>query len=89
MYPLLGNNRGTFVFGNEINLLDQFMVSRALLLNNSPFSIAGADIVLFPELVKGEYNTPVKFGAPSKKTEYNPNGFSDHLPVYMIVQEED
>jgi len=89
MYPLLGNNRGTFVFGNEINLLDQFMVSRALLLNDSPFFVAGADIVSFPELVKGEYNTPVKFGAPSQKTEYNPNGFSDHLPVYMIVQEED
>ena len=89
MYQFLGQNRGTFVFGNEKNMLDQFLVSRGLILDAGAFRVLEANIAdHFPELVTGEYNRPVSFGAPSSAHSYNPEGFSDHLPIYMVLEEK-
>ncbi len=43
-------------------------------------------ILKFQEMVKGRYKIPVKFGRPSNKT-LNINGYSDHFPISMILQE--
>ncbi|HYK47635.1 MAG TPA: endonuclease/exonuclease/phosphatase family protein [Parafilimonas sp.] len=89
MHQFLGQNRATFVFGNEKNVLDQFLVSRGLILNAGYFSVQEVNIVDFlPELVTGEYKKPVSFGAPSSAHSYNPEGFSDHLPIYMVIEEK-
>lgn len=89
MYRFLGQNRATFVFGNEKNILDQFLVSRGLVVGAGSFKVNEVNIVDFlPELVKGEYKKPVSFGAPSEGRTYNPNGFSDHLPVYLVLEEK-
>jgi hypothetical protein len=89
MYPFLGQNRGTFLFGNQKNLLDQFLVTRGLVIGAGSFKVNEVNIVDYiPELVKGEYKKPVSFGAPSNARSYNPNGFSDHLPIHLILEEK-
>lgn len=82
---------GTYVYGSEVNILDQFLVSKDIAINTShaKFSVAApAAIIIFPGMVKGEYNTPVKFGRPSEPSAHNLNGYSDHLPIGMILMEK-
>lgn len=89
MFPFLDEKFGTHVFGNEINLLDQFHVSKSLIVNslNHPFKFVSSQILKFPELVKGEYNTPKRFSRPSE-SDFNVSGYSDHLPIELIIQED-
>ena len=70
------------------NLMYQFIVSKSLIVNSSkyPFQVKKTEIVHFPEMVKGDYNTPIRFSRPNKR-DYNPNGFSDHLPIKLVVEE--
>lgn len=84
---------GTYVFGNDINMLDQFLVSKAIAVKTklSKFSVAAPvrichDVV--PGMVKGEYNAPVKFGRPAEASIYNNDGFSDHLPIALTLEEK-
>jgi predicted extracellular nuclease len=89
MWKFPGESRGTFVFGGIGNVFDQFLVNRPIALPGGKFKVGGVDIAdQFPEIKKGEYNAPVKFGAPSKAAEYNPNGFSDHFPITLTLMEE-
>lgn len=90
MWKLLGENRGTFVFSGDKNLLDQFLVNRAIAVDfaKSKFKSGVADILdHVAELVGGDYNTPKRFGKPSDKVDEN--GFSDHLPVTFTLEEFD
>lgn len=88
MYQFVDGKFGTHVYGNEIGLLDQFIVSKSLVVNSSkyPFQVKGTEIVHFPEMVKGDYNTPVRFSRPTK-ADYNEHGFSDHLPIKLVLEE--
>lgn len=91
MWKLLGEGRFTFMFDGDGNLLDQFLVNRAIALpaKENHFKVEAVNIVDdIPELVRGEYKTPLKFGAPSKGKEYNPAGYSDHLPITLMLTEE-
>lgn len=89
MYSFLGNEIGSHVFGNEVTILDQFLVSKHLISNNSGnyFKLNCAEIVAYPEMIKGKYNTPIRFSRPSAN-DYNPDGFSDHLPVKLVIDEK-
>lgn len=89
MYEFLSRNIGTHVYGSEINILDQFMVSKSIVSasNKFPFKIENVEIINFPELTKGKYNTPIRFSRPSN-SDYNPDGYSDHLPVKLILKEK-
>lgn len=90
MWKLLGEDRGTFVFSGEKNLLDQFLVNRAIAVD---FSITkfrpGATDILdhVTELVKGDYKSPKRFGKPTD--DLDESGFSDHLPVTFMLEELD
>jgi len=94
MFRFLGNGTGTYVFGSEVNILDQFLISKNILSqsNSHPFKIEKVDkiesikIVEFPEIVKGNYNMGIRFSRPSKK-DFNDKGFSDHLPISMTLKE--
>jgi hypothetical protein len=44
------------------------------------------EIVKFPEMVKCEYEIPIKFGRPSDQS-LNENGFSDYLPISTTLTE--
>lgn len=89
MYEHLGKNFGTHVYGNEVSILDQFLVSKSVASNsaNYPFKVDSSEIISYPELIKGDYNTPIRFGRPSS-SDYNPAGFSDHLPIKLVLQEK-
>ena len=43
---------------------------------------------IYPEAFKGKYNEPRRFGRPSSKRTYDPNGFSDHFPISVKILEK-
>lgn len=90
MFPFLDGKLGTHVYGNEINILDQFIVSKSLTVDsaNYPFQFIGSKIFQLPGMTKGDYNTPVRFSRPSEESSFNPNGFSDHLPIELLIEEK-
>ncbi|WP_339835898.1 hypothetical protein [uncultured Maribacter sp.] len=90
MHRFLDAQIGTFVFGNEYNMLDQFMISKSILSEKTslPFKLSSAAIIDYPELTSGSYQKPVKFGRPNSST-FNQNGYSDHLPIKIVLIEKD
>lgn len=89
MYPFVGGDIGTHVYGNEVNVLDQFIVSRSMIVDyyKYPFQVTSVQIVYYPEMVKGDYFTPIRFSRPSE-SGYNPDGYSDHLPIELVIEED-
>lgn len=88
MHTFLGNQMGSHVYGNEVTILDQFMVSKHIISQSAgnPFKVESVDIIAYPEMIKGDYNTPIRFSRPSS-SDYNPDGFSDHLPIKLVLEE--
>lgn len=87
MWSLMAQGSGTFYYDNFPNLLDQFMISKGI-VGGSKIRVKEnlVNIVTFPEMVSGEYKTPIKFGRPSEHT-LNENGFSDHFPISVTLTE--
>ena len=90
MYQFLDKNIGTHVYGSKVNILDQFLISKSILNQNSslPFQVETVEIIDFPELHKGKYKTPIRFGRPKDSKGINPNGYSDHLPISISLKEK-
>ena len=89
MWPYLGHGAGTHYFDNFPNVLDQFWVSRGIVNGRSGFSVeeGSVKIEMFDPMVsRGSYPVPVRFGRPSDNM--NRDGFSDHYPVSVMLQEE-
>lgn len=84
---------GTLYFNGNGNLFDQILVSKGLLEQNNPLLVLEhtAKIEAFPEMVdhKVAYG-PIRFGLPKGNAARNVNtdGFSDHFPVSVVVQEQ-
>ena len=95
MWPINGEATGTFYFSNLPHVLDQMMVTRGLLTNNSPIKLGEFEdgtqvkVIKYPEMVSGgQYPDPIRFGRPASRT-YNPDtGYSDHYPVSMMITEQ-
>ena len=88
MWPLLGERRGTHFYNGFANMLDQFLASKGLIDRDAPISVVedSVRIEMVPEMVSGgAYPDPVRFGRPS--SGYNPNGFSDHYPISVVLRE--
>ncbi len=88
MFEFLNKGLGTYVYGSEVNILDQFLVSKNILSqsNSHPFKVGSFEILNYPEIVKGDYNKAIRFSRPSK-ADYDENGFSDHLPISLTLKE--
>lgn len=88
MWDLFGKEVGTHAYGSEILLIDQFLVSKGLIKRGSKLKIkeGSCKIEIFDKMVKGKYNTPIRYSAG--KNKYNKNGVSDHLPISIIIEEE-
>lgn len=85
---------GTLYFRSNGNVFDQILVARPLLDGRGPFHLREetADVVTVPEMVshrKGE--GPIRFGLPKGDAveNVNPDGFSDHFPVAVVVAEDE
>jgi endonuclease/exonuclease/phosphatase family metal-dependent hydrolase len=88
MWPLMGQGLGSFYFDNFPNQLDQFLANKNLLTAHAPIRILAetATIERFAEMVRhGDYPTPIPYGGMGKPV--NPDGFSDHFPVSVILEE--
>lgn len=88
MYQFLDAGVGTYAHGSSQHLLDQFMVSKSIASNSHlyPFKVVSTDILAYDEMVSGDYKKPIRFSRPSSSS-YDPDGFSDHLPIELILQE--
>lgn len=90
MWPLMGQAIGTYYFNNVPNNLDQFMVNKNMLRANSLYRFIDNSVQIhqFPEMVSGgDYPTPIQFGGMGRAV--NLNGFSDHYPIEMTIEEAD
>ncbi len=88
MWPLMGACRGTFFFENSPYVLDQFLANKALVVKKAPLRVVAESvgIVCFPDMIAaGEYSKPRPFGGMGKPVD--PDGFSDHFPVCMLMEE--
>ncbi len=93
MWPLLGQGRFSY-FSEGPNMLDQFLVSKALLGRSGKFRLkSGSEgpgqVAVFqaPEMASGSYGRPKRFGRPSKPSSHDLQGFSDHFPITMVIEE--
>jgi hypothetical protein len=80
------DKRGSYNYRGNWNMLDQIMVSSALLQPNGSVTFSKAGIIKKPFML---YEDP-KFGMRPSRTYGGPNyygGFSDHLPVYIDIQQ--
>jgi endonuclease/exonuclease/phosphatase family metal-dependent hydrolase len=84
---------GTLYHDGDGNVFDQLLVSKGLLMQNSPIVVIEdtARIEVFPEMVDHRVSYgPIRFGLPEGNAAKNVNtsGFSDHFPVSVVLQEQ-
>lgn len=84
---------GTLYYGGNGNVFDQILVSKGLLIQDSPITLIEntAKIEVFPEMVDHRVSYgPIRFGLSKGNAAKNVNtsGFSDHFPVSVTLQEQ-
>lgn len=91
MWELLGARMASYYFGSVPNMLDQFWVSKGILKSNTPFSVKPGSVTVYnpAELIaSGDYPRARKFGRPSKPSDFDDQGYSDHFPITMTLEEK-
>jgi endonuclease/exonuclease/phosphatase family metal-dependent hydrolase len=86
MWPLMIKPQpGTYVFDGW-NMLDQFLVTKGMLLAESKVraDLASVDIFRAPVMCR-KNGAPRRFGRPSQKSEFDPAGASDHFPITVSL----
>jgi endonuclease/exonuclease/phosphatase family metal-dependent hydrolase len=80
------NNGGQTTFPN---MLDQFMVSSAVKFG-SQINIKQDSVNILKDDMHDDtpFQRPVKYGRPSTRDGVNKNGFSDHFPISLVLQEK-
>ncbi len=90
MWRVTGTREGTLYFDNFANVLDQFLIDRNMATEASPIRAItdSVEIIRLPAMIStGTYPAPVAFGGMGKPV--NQNGFSDHFPIAVTIQEAD
>lgn len=87
MWPLMAdNNPGTYRFGSDWNMLDQFLATKGLLLERTPVTVQPDTVEIFrPEVMVGSGGRPNRFGRPSNNT-LDEDGLSDHFPITVVIE---
>ena len=83
---------GTLYYKGDANIFDQILASRGLIKNGLPLSALDdtARIEAFPEMIDTKTSpAPIRFGLPkgASTRNINENGFSDHYPVSVVIDE--
>lgn len=83
MWPLMqGHDSGTYLFGSDWNMLDQFLVSYGMLRTDSPIRVNRNSVEIFkPDPLIAQGGKPRKFSRPSTKKGVDLEGYSDHFPI--------
>jgi predicted extracellular nuclease len=89
MWPLMGAGDTSYVYDNRPNMLDQFLVTKAMLRQSPPIRVLrdSVQVIRLPGMTAGQYNIPRRFGRPAKAASFDPTGFSDHLPIAVTLRE--
>jgi hypothetical protein len=90
MWPLMGQGLASFYYNNFPNMLDQFLGNKNLIKKSGDLQALPetVEILRFPEMVSGgDYPAPIHYGGMGKVV--NPDGFSDHYPVAVVVEERE
>ena len=90
MWPLMGRADGTFYFRNQANLIDQFLANDNIIAPGGAIEIEAGSVTIessFPGLSDPNdiYPQPQRFGGMGKQVDLN--GYSDHYPISVIVNE--
>lgn len=88
MWPLMDEGIGSFFFENHPHILDQFLANANLLKTSSQIKAKPASVQInnFPEMIKpGQYPSALPFGGMGKPI--NHDGFSDHFPISLELEE--
>lgn len=88
MWQFLEEGKQTFNYGGKPFLLDQILINFGMARKAGPFKVDKSDvkIEMFPELFVGKTKNINRFG--SKKTKTSFTGYSDHLPVSVVLHEK-
>lgn len=85
MWDLQNDANGTHYYSSW-GMLDQILVNRPLLRSDSSLRLVADSCEIFrpSELLKS--GKPRRFGRPSKRSSYDVEGYSDHLPVCVRIR---
>ncbi|MCG8448150.1 MAG: hypothetical protein MI725_01045 [Pirellulales bacterium] len=85
MWPLMAeDDPGTLRFKSDWNMLDQFLVNKGMLRDDSLVQVIPESTRIFrPSLIKKPNGEPRRFGRPIKSLDEN--GFSDHFPITVAL----
>ena len=89
MWPTLGAAVGTQYHDNKAHVLDQFLVSKGLVTGKSGLRALTdtAEVLRIPEMVsRGRYPKPKRFG---RGRHLDLEGYSDHFPIGVVIEEDD
>jgi len=88
MWRLMGSGVGTYYHDGTPAMLDQIMVNRPVLRDDSPFEVFQTTLEIFrlPEM-QTTSGAPNRFGRPSSARTFDESGFSDHFPITVVVEE--
>ena len=83
MWPLMqGHDPGTYLFGSDWNMLDQFLVSYGMLYTASKVRVNPGSVNVFrPKILTASSGRPRAFKRPSAKRGADLDGYSDHFPI--------
>ena len=85
MQELFKKGRASYIFRGFPSAIDQFVVSNGLISKSSNLIYLKADIFMKRFL----YNQEGRYrGYPTRSMSYgvfNPNGYSDHLPIFLFL----
>lgn len=91
MWGQMGTREATFYFDGFANFLDQFLANRNMLGAASPLRVLPetVEIVRFPGMFDpaAAYPAPIPFGGMGRPV--NQDGYSDHFPIGVQVEEAD
>lgn len=86
MWRLQEDGVGTH-FYDGWGMLDQVMVNRPMLNNDNGLQLITGSCQIFKSAEITRRGKPRRFGRPSSQSSYDPEGFSDHLPVFFLCRE--
>lgn len=85
MWPIIASGKGSHVYENQWNMLDQIMLSRGVVSGSSGWRLDGeAQLEAVSIMSHSRKIGPKRFGI--KPNERDTTGFSDHYPVSVLLK---
>ncbi len=89
MAARFGEGLGSVYYSGPF-MFDQVLANRGMTKSTADITVLEetAEVNNFDFMSKGSYGEPRRFGRPSSKSSYDPDGYSDHFPVSVKIREK-